>query len=227
MTPPDTTPAPTTAQLVESIPGYTDPATLLAVCEGPLGWYAALAAYRGATIPLPPPTPTGGTVRMWQDSAFASERIAQEQRARAERCAVRSTRQAAVIAGRRKQAHEAPPADKPFVPETIIKASQYMTKAAHALGLPDVTSATDIDEKARLICDYLVERSQTLRVVIAERDEYKQREEVKCREISRLEARVIELKRGFDARAAKAQSASEPGGRDSAQTAPAQGARST
>jgi hypothetical protein len=161
---------------------------------------------------------------MWQDAAFASERIAQEQRARAERCARRTARQAAVIAGRRKQVLAAPPPDLPPAPEAVIKASQYMTKAAHALGLSDVTSATDIDEKERLICDYLVERSQTLRVVMAERDEAKQREEAKCREVSRLKARVIELKRGNDARAAQAPSASEPSGRDSTQTAPAQGA---
>jgi hypothetical protein len=161
---------------------------------------------------------------MWQDSAASAAKIATEQRARADRCARRTARQAAVIAGRHKQAHAAPPADLPPTSEAIIKASQYMTKAAHALGLSDVTSATDIDEKERLICDYLVERSQTLRVVMAERDEAKQREEAKCREVSRLKARVIELKRGNDARAAQAPSASEPSGRDSAETAPAQGA---
>ena len=176
---------PTTAQLVERIPGYDKLAATLPTPDDPLGCYAALAAYRGATIPQPPPLPTGGTVRMWQDSAFASERIAQEQRARAERAETALATLDGYVAriiflemlrrGWRKRAKAAPPPDLfPSIRQDIDKTHQQFIRAAKALNMGDLCAAGPIYEQAKTVVDTLILRSQVVRDQKSELDYLKQ-----------------------------------------------------
>src|SRR3990172_9063490 len=145
---------PTTAQLVATIPGYDKLAATLPPPDEPRGWYAAALAWAqtSATILLPPPLPIGASVRMWQDAAFASERIAQEQRERAERAETALATLDGYVAriiflemlrrGWRKRAKAAPPPDLfPSIRQDIDKTHQQFVRAAKALNMGDLCAA--------------------------------------------------------------------------------------
>jgi hypothetical protein len=120
----------------------------------------------------------------------------------------------------------------------IEKAKQQFTRGAKALDMPDLGAEEPINALALTWVDITIERSEVLRdlksksdfqdqriaALVTENETLKKQNEAHCRYISKMEKRCVELKRGFDARAVQAPSASEPSGRDSAQTAPAQGA---